>query len=99
MAYYYDEPSHTFSEYLLVPGYSSSECIPANVSLKTPVTKFKRGRIAGAKHKHSACIGHYAVGIQRRHGGGPCAGGRNIVSVLFAVHRTAGGNAASGKKP
>lgn len=43
MAYYYDEPSHTFSEYLLVPGYSSSECIPANVSLKTPVTKFKRG--------------------------------------------------------
>lgn len=43
MAYYYDEPSHTFSEYLLVPGYSSSECIPANVSLKTPITKFKRG--------------------------------------------------------
>ena len=43
MAYYYDEPSHTFSEYLLVPGYSSAECVPANVSLKTPVTKFLRG--------------------------------------------------------
>ena len=43
MAFYYDEPSHTFSEYLLVPGYSSSECIPANASLKTPITKFKRG--------------------------------------------------------
>lgn len=43
MAYYYSEPSHTFSEYLLVPGYSSAECIPANVSLKTPVTKFKKG--------------------------------------------------------
>lgn len=43
MAYYYEEPSHTFSEYLLVPGYSSAKCIPANASLKTPVTKFKKG--------------------------------------------------------
>ena len=43
MAFYYNEPSHTFSEYLLVPGYSDERCIPANVSLKTPVTKFKKG--------------------------------------------------------
>ncbi len=43
MAYYYDKPSHTFSEYLLVPGYSSAECIPANVSLKTPLVKYKKG--------------------------------------------------------
>ena len=43
MAYYYDEPSHTFSEYLLVPGYSSANCIPKNVSLKTPLVKFKKG--------------------------------------------------------
>ena len=43
MAFYYTEPSHTFSEYLLVPGYSSKECTPANVSLKTPVVKFKKG--------------------------------------------------------
>ncbi len=43
MATYINEPSHTFNEYLLIPGYSSSECIPANVSLKTPLVKFKRG--------------------------------------------------------
>ncbi len=43
MAYFYEEPSRTFSEYLLVPGYSSSECIPNNVSLKTPVVKYKKG--------------------------------------------------------
>lgn len=43
MAFYYNEPSRTFNEYLLVPGYSSSDCIPANVSLKTPVVKFKKG--------------------------------------------------------
>ncbi len=42
MAVYLQE-SHTFSEYLLVPGYSSAECIPANVSLRTPVTKFRKG--------------------------------------------------------
>ena len=43
MAFYYNEPSHTFSEYLLVPGYSDSRCQPKNVSLKTPLVKFKKG--------------------------------------------------------
>lgn len=43
MAYYYKEPSHTFSEYLLVPGYSDSSCIPANVSLRTPLVKYRKG--------------------------------------------------------
>ncbi|MDD6526876.1 MAG: IMP dehydrogenase [Oscillospiraceae bacterium] len=43
MATYINEPSHTFNEYLLIPGYSSSECIPANVSLKTPLVKYKKG--------------------------------------------------------
>jgi IMP dehydrogenase len=43
MAYFYEEPSHTFSEYLLIPGYSSAECIPANVTLRTPVVRFKKG--------------------------------------------------------
>ena len=43
MATYFPGESHTFSEYLLVPGYTSTECIPDNVSLKTPLTRFKRG--------------------------------------------------------
>ncbi|MEA5092370.1 Inosine-5'-monophosphate dehydrogenase [bioreactor metagenome] len=43
MAFIYDEPAHTFSEYLLVPGYSSKECVPANVDLQTPLVKFKKG--------------------------------------------------------
>ena len=43
MAYFFKEPSRTFSEYLLVPGYSSSECIPANVSLQTPVVRYRKG--------------------------------------------------------
>ena len=43
MAYFYNEPSHTFSEYLLIPGYTSEECIPSNVSLRTPLTKYRKG--------------------------------------------------------
>ncbi|WP_406042537.1 IMP dehydrogenase [Succinimonas sp.] len=43
MAHYMSEPSRTFSEYLLIPGYTSEDCIPANVSLRTPLTKFRKG--------------------------------------------------------
>ena len=46
MAHYISEPSHTFSEYLLIPGYTSEECIPDNVSLRTPLVKFKKGEEA-----------------------------------------------------
>ena len=44
MAYYYPEPSHTFSEYLLIPGYTSEDCIPNRVSLRTPLTKYRKGQ-------------------------------------------------------
>ncbi len=43
MATFINEPAHTFNEYLLIPGYSSAECIPDNVSLKTPLVKYKKG--------------------------------------------------------
>lgn len=43
MAFYFNEPSRTFSEYLLVPGYSCPECVPEKVSLKTPLVKHKKG--------------------------------------------------------
>ncbi len=43
MAYYYMEPSRTFSEFLLLPNLTTKDCHPGNVSLRTPVSKFKRG--------------------------------------------------------
>ena len=43
MAIYFNEPSRTFSEYLLIPGYTGEDCVPDNVSLKTPLVKFKKG--------------------------------------------------------
>ena len=42
MAYFFEEPSHTFDEYLLIPGYTGADCIPANVTLKTPVVKYNK---------------------------------------------------------
>ncbi|MDR3072244.1 MAG: IMP dehydrogenase [Clostridiales Family XIII bacterium] len=43
MAYYFGEPSRTFNEYLLVPGYSSKDCTPDRVSLSTPLVRYHAG--------------------------------------------------------
>ena len=43
MAHYMNEPSRTFSEYLLIPGYTSEDCIPDKVSLRTPLVKYRKG--------------------------------------------------------
>ena len=51
MAYYFSEPSHTFNEYLLVPGYSSAECIPDNVNLETPLVRFRKGETSAITMK------------------------------------------------
>lgn len=41
MAIYLNDVSRTFGEYLLIPGLTTKECVPSNVSLKTPLVKFK----------------------------------------------------------
>ena len=43
MAIFVNEVSRTFGEYLLIPGLTTKECLPTNVSLKTPLVKFKKG--------------------------------------------------------
>ena len=44
MAFFYNEPSRTFNEYLLIPGYTSEDCVPDKVSLRTPLVKYRRGQ-------------------------------------------------------
>ena len=44
MAFIFEEASHTFGEYLIVPGYSAADCVPAGVSLKTPLVKYRKGK-------------------------------------------------------
>ena len=43
MAQYLNETSRTFSEFLLIPGLTTKDSVPDKVSLKTPLTKFKKG--------------------------------------------------------
>jgi IMP dehydrogenase len=45
MAFIFKEPSRTFSEYLLVPGYSDENCTPDNVELRTPIVRFGKGEV------------------------------------------------------
>ena len=43
MAVYLNDVSRTFGEYLLIPGLTTKDCVPDNVSLKTPLVKYKVG--------------------------------------------------------
>jgi len=40
MATFIQEPSRTFGEYLLIPRYTSRECVPSKINLKTPLVKY-----------------------------------------------------------
>ena len=44
MAKYLNETSRTFSEFLLIPGLTTKDCVPGKVSLKTPLTKYEKGQ-------------------------------------------------------
>lgn len=52
MAKVLEDISRTFNEFLLLPNLTTEECIPNNVSLKTPLVKFKKGE----EPKYSANI-------------------------------------------
>ena len=49
MAYFYSEPSHTFSEYLLIPNLSRKDCTPADIDLSAPMVKHKKGEKAAVR--------------------------------------------------
>lgn len=43
MAKILNDISRTFNEFLLLPNLTDERCVPSNVSLRTPITKFKKG--------------------------------------------------------
>jgi IMP dehydrogenase len=43
MAQFTNDISRTFSEYLLIPGLTTKESMPQNVTLNTPLVKYKKG--------------------------------------------------------
>ncbi|MEG1527485.1 MAG: IMP dehydrogenase [Erysipelotrichaceae bacterium] len=95
MAYIFDEPSHTFSEYLLVPGYSGSEHMPANVSLKTPLVKYKKGEESSINLNiplvsaimQSVSDDHMAIALAREGGVSFIYGSQSIESEAAMVRR------------
>ena len=46
MAQIFEDVSRTFNEFLLIPNLTDERCIPSNVSLKTPIVKYKKGEEA-----------------------------------------------------
>ncbi|MCL2121833.1 MAG: IMP dehydrogenase [Clostridiales bacterium] len=46
MATILPEPSRTFGEYLLIPGHTTRDCIPANINLKAPLVRHEKGQTA-----------------------------------------------------
>ena len=98
MAIYFNEPSHTFNEYLLVPGYSSSECIPSNVSLATPLVRFKKGEEPAIKMNipmvsaimQSVSNDRLAIALAREGGVSFIYGSQSIESEAEMVARVKG---------
>lgn len=50
MAKIYEIESRTFNEYLLIPNYTAKECNPGNVSLQTPIVRYRRGKEESPLH-------------------------------------------------
>ena len=46
MAKIFKDVSRTFNEFLLIPNLTDERCIPSNVSLKTPIVKYRKGEKA-----------------------------------------------------
>ena len=93
MAFYFEEPSRTFSEYLLIPGYSSTQCIPSQVNLKTPLVKYKKGTEPDISIKipiYSAIMqsdSDERIAVARaQQGQCPCTGRRNFLYIRVPGH-------------
>ena len=98
MAYFFSEPSRTFSEYLLVPGYSSSECIPANVSLRTPVVKYRRGEEPSLTMNVPMVSAVMQAVSGEQMGIALAKEGGNRLHLCLPAHRAAGGDGAEGEE-
>ena len=100
MAYYFSEPSRTFGEYLLVPGYSSSECVPTAVSLKTPLVKYRKGEEACPLEMNIPMVSaimqsvsgeKLAIALAKR--------GRRLLHLRLPDHRAGGRHGRAASRP
>lgn len=63
MAHFLKDVSHTFGEYLLIPGLTTEESTPDRIQLYTPLARYSP-KVEEVSHnpQYPFCIGHYAVG-------------------------------------
>ena len=94
MAIYFTEPSRTFSEFLLVPGYSSKQCMVDNVSLKTPVVKFKKGE-EPALTMNIPLVSAVMQAVSDGSGSGERR--RHFLHLRLSAHRKSGGYGGKSK--
>lgn len=98
MAIYLNDVSRTFGEYLLIPGLTTKDCVPSNVSLQTPLVKYKKGKEAAIRLNVPIVFGCHAVGV------GPGAGyragtsRRHLLYIWLSAHRKSDGNGAEGEE-
>jgi IMP dehydrogenase len=63
MAIYLDDVSRTFGEYLLIPGLTTKQCLPSNVSLKRRLSNINR-RETCYRTEHTVRFGNHAIGLR-----------------------------------
>lgn len=66
MAVYVEEVSRTFGEYLLIPGLTTKQCVPSNVSLRTPLVKHRGRHTSSNRIEHPFRFGNHAIGFRSR---------------------------------
>ena len=96
MAKFYNEPSRTFSEYLLIPSLTTKECVHENVDLSAPLVKGKPGEdVLRLNIPFTSSImqsvSDATMGIALARSG-------DVVHLLFAGDRVAGGDGAQGEE-
>ena len=98
MAFIYEEPSHTFGEYLLIPGFTSADCIPSNVSLRTPVVKYRKGEEECPLMMNIPLVSAIMQGgLRREDGDRPGQRGRHLLYLRLPVDRGRGGYGRPGQ--
>ena len=92
MAIYLDDVSRTFGEYLLIPGLTTKQCIPTNVSLKTPLVKYKKGE------KSAIELNIPFVSAIMQSVSDSCPERGIVIYLRFATYRITGRNGSQGKE-
>ena len=84
MAKIIEDVSRTFSEFLLLPNLTDERCIPSNVSLKTPLVKFKKGE-ESKYYANVPFVSAIMQAVSRRRNGNSFSARRRMFFYLWSA--------------